>query len=78
MRKAQVNRKTKETDISVKLNLDGRGEASVDTQIAFFNHMLTLFARHGLFDLTLKAVGDFYGVARAIVPRRWLVTVGVI
>lgn len=57
MRTAEVSRKTKETDISVKLNLDG-GEESVSTGIGFFDHMLTAFAVHGDFGLTLRAVGD--------------------
>ena len=57
-RKASVCRTTKETDISVILNLDGTGRASVDTGIGFFDHMLNGFARHGLFDLEVKARGD--------------------
>lgn len=57
-RKAEVSRDTKETRISLSLNLDGRGESSIDTGIPFFDHMLTLFARHGFFDLELKAEGD--------------------
>ncbi len=57
-RVSKVERNTKETQISLQINLDGRGEYSVDTGIPFFNHMLELFARHGLFDLTLKARGD--------------------
>ncbi|KXU34773.1 imidazoleglycerol-phosphate dehydratase [Cephaloticoccus primus] len=55
---ATLSRKTAETDIQLTLALDGRGTAKVDTGIPFFNHMLELFARHGLFDLELKAVGD--------------------
>ena len=57
-RKAEVTRDTKETDISLSLNLDGSGKTSIDTGIPFFDHMLTLFARHGFFDLELKAKGD--------------------
>lgn len=57
-RKAQVKRKTKETDISVKLLLDGRGRASVKTGIPFLDHMLFSLAKHGLFDLEIKARGD--------------------
>ncbi len=57
-RTATVSRETKETTISVNLNLDGSGRASIDTGIPFFDHMLTLFARHGFFDLELKAEGD--------------------
>ena len=57
-RQAQKTRKTSETEISVRLNLDGRGTAKVKTGIPFFDHMLNLFARHGLFDLEVKAKGD--------------------
>lgn len=57
MRTAEINRKTKETDISVKLDLDG-GNADVSTGIGFFDHMLTAFAVHGGMGLTVKAVGD--------------------
>ncbi len=57
-RTAKVNRKTKETEISVDMELDGSGAAEVETGIPFFNHMLEIFARHGLFDLKLKAKGD--------------------
>lgn len=53
-----IVRKTKETTIELKLNLDGKGEEQIETGIPFFDHMLSLFARHGLFDLTLKAEGD--------------------
>jgi len=55
---AEVERYTKETSISVQLNLDGTGAAQIDTGIGFFDHMLDGFARHGLFDLTVKADGD--------------------
>ncbi|MGI6695554.1 MAG: imidazoleglycerol-phosphate dehydratase HisB [Christensenellales bacterium] len=58
MRKADVSRKTGETDIHVSLNLDGTGKAGIDTGVGFLNHMLCSFARHGRFDLTVKAVGD--------------------
>ncbi len=57
-RRATVTRTTKETDISVELNVDGRGQAAVDTGIPFLNHMLEIFARHGFFDLTVRARGD--------------------
>ena len=57
-RVASVNRDTAETKISVKLNVDGTGVSTIDTGIPFFDHMLTLFARHGLFDLEVKAQGD--------------------
>jgi imidazoleglycerol-phosphate dehydratase len=53
-----ISRKTAETDIALTINLDGTGEYQVDTGIPFFDHMLCLFAKHGLFDLELKAVGD--------------------
>lgn len=55
---ADITRETKETRISASINLDGKGSAEVDTGIPFFDHMLTLFAGHGLFDLRVKAVGD--------------------
>ena len=53
-----ISRKTAETDIALTINLDGTGEYQVGTGIPFFDHMLCLFAKHGLFDLKLKAVGD--------------------
>lgn len=55
---AQKTRNTAETRISLSLNIDGSGKSDIDTGIPFFDHMLTLFARHGLFDLELKAEGD--------------------
>ena len=58
MRSCEINRKTAETDISLSLNLDGTGKSSIDTGCGFLNHMLTLFASHGKFDLTVKCVGD--------------------
>jgi imidazoleglycerol-phosphate dehydratase len=57
-RTATINRKTNETDISLTLNLDGSGEANIATGVGFFDHMLTLFAKHGLFELTVKVDGD--------------------
>ncbi len=60
MREAQIIRKTAETDISLKLNLDGKGTSAIDTGCGFLDHMLTLFARHGRFDLDVKCVGDTY------------------
>ena len=57
-RKAEVKRKTQETDIKVKLNLDGTGKSSVKTGIPFLDHMLASLAKHGLFDLDIKATGD--------------------
>ena len=58
MRTAQINRKTAETDIALFLELDGRGAADCRTGCGFLDHMLTLFARHGRFDLTLSCQGD--------------------
>lgn len=55
---SEVARKTKETDITIKLNIDGSGKSDVSTGIGFFDHMLEGFARHGLFDLTVKVNGD--------------------
>ena len=60
MRTSQINRKTAETDIFLSLNLDGAGLSSVDTGCGFLDHMLTLFARHGGFDLTVTCKGDTY------------------
>lgn len=60
MRTAQIDRKTAETDISLSLNLDGRGISDVRTGCGFLDHMLTLFARHGRFDLQLSCTGDTY------------------
>ncbi|MFP3155570.1 imidazoleglycerol-phosphate dehydratase HisB [Lachnospiraceae bacterium ZAX-1] len=57
-RTAQVNRKTSETDIKLFLNLDGQGNAVLDTGIGFFDHMLDGFSRHGLFDLRVAVTGD--------------------
>lgn len=57
-RRAKIQRSTKETQIAAKLSLDGRGKAKVSTGIPFFDHMLALVARHGGFDLQLKAKGD--------------------
>ena len=57
-RVARVTRTTKETDIRVELNVDGRGRAAIDSGIPFLNHMLDIFARHGFFDLSVRARGD--------------------
>jgi len=58
MRKSDIERNTKETKITLSLNLDGSGEGVIDTGIGFFNHMLELLKRHALIDLSVKAVGD--------------------
>ena len=60
MRISTVNRQTSETNISLTLNLDGSGVSAIDTGCGFFDHMLTLFARHSSFDLTLTCKGDTY------------------
>lgn len=58
MRTAEITRKTNETDITLKLNLDGKGTSTIDSGCGFLNHMLTLFARHGGFDLEVTCKGD--------------------
>ena len=58
MREAVINRKTAETDINLKLCIDGSGNSDISTGCGFLDHMLVLFAKHGRFDLTLKCVGD--------------------
>ena len=58
MRKVHLDRNTNETKINLTLNLDGSGEAHIDTGIGFFDHMINGFARHGLFDIELKCKGD--------------------
>ncbi|HHN63892.1 MAG TPA: imidazoleglycerol-phosphate dehydratase HisB [Nitrospirae bacterium] len=58
MRRAKIHRKTKETDVTVAINLDGRGEYKISTSIPFLDHMLTLMAYHGRIDLDIKARGD--------------------
>lgn len=57
-RNSIIDRKTAETDIHLELAIDGTGSSSIDTGVPFFDHMLTLFAKHGRFDLTVKADGD--------------------
>jgi imidazoleglycerol-phosphate dehydratase len=57
-RHSTINRKTGETAIDLDLLIDGTGVSSINTEVPFFDHMLTLFAKHGRFDLTVKAVGD--------------------
>lgn len=58
MRRYNIERKTAETDIKLSLSLDGTGKSEIDTGCGFLDHMLTLFASHGRFDLTVKCVGD--------------------
>jgi imidazoleglycerol-phosphate dehydratase len=60
MRQARIERKTKETQITLAFNLDGRGQANVATSIGFLDHALTLLAGHGLFDIAVKAEGDLH------------------
>ena len=60
VREAEVRRTTKETDVRVRLALDGSGESKVSTGVAFLDHMLELFARHGLFDLEVECRGDLH------------------
>lgn len=59
-RSASINRKTKETDISIELLLDGTGKSHIETGIGFFDHMLEGFAKHGFFDLTVQLKGDLH------------------
>lgn len=58
MRTAKTERKTAETDITLTLNIDGRGESTVNTGCGFLDHMLTLFSKHGRFDLSVTCIGD--------------------
>ena len=60
MRVAEITRTTKETDISLRLSVDGRGEAEIDTGVGFFDHMLESFAKHGRFDLKVLCKGDVH------------------
>lgn len=57
-RTAEITRTTKETDITIRLDLDGTGNTDIDTGVPFFDHMLDAFGRHGLFDLSVRAQGD--------------------
>jgi len=59
-RSAQIERRTGETQIALSLTIDGKGKADIQTGIGFLDHMLTLFAGHGLFDLTVRATGDLH------------------
>ena len=58
MRKADIQRKTTETEVSLSIDLDGKGEGNIATTVPFMDHMLSLFARHGLIDLTVRSRGD--------------------
>ena len=58
MRIAKIERKTLETKVKIELNLDGSGQAHIDTGVGFLNHMLELLAKHGFFDLQVEAQGD--------------------
>jgi imidazoleglycerol-phosphate dehydratase len=60
MRQSTITRKTAETDIRISLDLDGKGESTIGTGVGFLDHMLTLFTRHGRFDLTVSCKGDTY------------------
>ncbi len=57
-RKSKITRKTKETEIEIKLNIDGSGNSNIDTQIGFLDHLLESFSKHGFFDLDINAKGD--------------------
>lgn len=59
-RKVVIERKTNETNVKISLNIDGVGKRKVETPVGFLNHMLDLFAKHGLFDVTIKATGDTF------------------
>lgn len=59
-RKAEITRKTKETDIQLTIDLDGSGDGKIDTGVPFLDHMLDLFARHGMFDLAVTCKGDLH------------------
>ena len=70
-RTAELTRTTKETDISIALDLDGTGKTDIDTGVPFFDHMLDAFGRHGLFDLTVHAKGDIEVDAHHTCPQRY-------
>jgi imidazoleglycerol-phosphate dehydratase len=92
MRQAEIKRTTGETDISLSLNLDGSGKADVATGVGFLDHMLTLFARHGMMDLSVRCQGDLHidqhhtvedvgiclgaAIARAVGDKRGIVRYG--
>ena len=68
MRTATVERKTRETEIAVSLDLDGTGESDIDTGIGFLDHMLESFSRHSMIDLKVRATGDLRGRRGRIQP----------
>jgi imidazoleglycerol phosphate dehydratase HisB len=72
-RTAAIERRTKESDVRIEVNLDGTGDSEVSTGIPFFDHMLASFARHGLFDLRLTAKGDLAWARRraSAATARW-------
>ncbi|MCL2142196.1 MAG: imidazoleglycerol-phosphate dehydratase HisB [Methanimicrococcus sp.] len=72
-RKASVSRKTKETDITIEIDLDGAGNSSIETGIGFFDHMLDSFARHSGYDLKVKAAGDLHIDAHHLVEDTGIV-----
>lgn len=73
-REASVERNTKETEIKLKLNLDGTGYSDIETGVGFFDHMLDGFTRHGLFDLTIRVHGDLQTIiTRSKIPVLCLV-----
>ena len=67
-REASAERNTKETEIKLKINLDGTGYSDIETGVGFFNHMLDGFTRHGLFDLSVRVHGDLQ--VMTITPSR--------
>ena len=81
MRKAEIKRKTAETDIILSLSLDGTGQGDIATGVGFLDHMLTLFAKHGRFDLAVQCKGDIevddhhsvedIGICLGILRCRW-------
>ena len=67
MRTAEIARQTNETQIEIKLDLDGTGKHEISTGVGFLDHMLTHFAVHGLFDLTVQATGDLHIDRKSVV-----------
>ncbi len=73
MRKAKIDRKTSETNVSIELDLEGKGEYNISTGVNFLDHVLTAFAKHGKFDLKVKATGDL-----EIEPHHTIEDVGIV